>query len=801
MEALVHSTWFACIPFVVALVAGCSLFESGDDGTPVQPDGGRGDHCERAADCADPLVCVAGTCALEGSVNVNGRCSANRDCVTGLYCTALGTCAPAGGGDEGAACADGSDCLRGLTCALDGLAGTCAGAGQADVGEACSGAADCLAGLVCSSAGGCARAADVYPPFAGVTCPPDEAPFRAYFEVPRPGRTLADYYRLPFPNDLRVEPTGELDLAGFAHPGDTVLGVDIVTLSVNALASGFQGFSSVAPVTFRFSSPLDFDSIADGTALFVTDVTDPAAAEFGQNRSRAFDYTSGKGKYVCQNALTLSGQMREPLEPGHTYAAWVSSAVRSAGGGAPTQDADLAAVLAPDPPADAALMAAWQKHASFRTFLSRTGRTPADVAAVAVYTVGDPRTLLRQIVTQLQAAPAPALSSLTRCDGAATSPCAGEGGRVCGDSSGPFWEIHGKVAIPRYQRGTPPFATPADGGGIQFDDMFDLPVVQGTEQVCFALTVPKAAAPAGGWPLVVHAHGTGGSFKDAIDTGIARELATAPRPMATFTFEGVAHGARRGTSTRTPASLMFNVYNPVAARANHVQGAVDVMQALRVAQVATFSVGAAGPVDLDPTRVYFFGHSQGANVGIAALAVSDFGSAAVLSGAGSVLVEGLLRKTSPVPAKKALETVVGEELGGGHPVMVLWQTLYDGVDPIVFAPMLVRRSPPGVASKHVLQTWGKGDTFSPETTLTSTGAAAGMVAADPVQPGNALPVDARPITPARQGADGVQRIAAQFQYATDGTFDGHFVATRVPAAIADWKAFLVSLAAGAPSVP
>ena len=781
-------------------LGGCFLF--GDDGTdpPVDPDGGLGQTCERTTDCAGALVCVAGTCAVEGSVAVGGRCSANRDCVTGLYCTVAGVCAPAGGGGEDAACASGADCQRGFRCELDGLAGTCAGAGQADVGASCAATADCLAGLVCDD-DACARAADAYPPFAGVTCAADSAPFRAFFEVPRPGHVLADFYRLPFPSDLRIKANGDLDLADFPRPGASVLGVDVVGLAADALAADFDGFSSVAPVTFRFSSPLDFASVADGAALFVVDITDPAAPDFGANRSRSFDYASGRGKYVCQNALTLSNRMNDPLEPGHTYAAWVSSAVRSATGGMATQDADLTALLGATAPADPVLAAAWDRYANFRTYLSRNGRTAADVAVASVYTVGDPRVVLRQIATQLDAAAAPALSDLTLCSPGTTSPCAGDGGRVCGDSAGAFWEIHGKVAVPRYQMGTAPYERPAQGGGIQFTDFNHTPIVQSTEQVCFALTVPKGVAPATGWPLVVHAHGTGGSFKAAVDSGVADGLATASRPMATLTFEGIAHGARRGASTRTSDSLVFNILNPVAARANHIQGAVDVMQALRVAQEPAFTVGAAGAIDLDPTRTYFFGHSQGSNVGIPAVAMTSYAQGAVLSGAGSVLVEGLLKKKTPVASKAAIELLLGEPVGGGHPVMVLWQTFYDAVDPINFAPLLVRRTPAGVTSKHVLQTWGKGDTYSPESTLNNTALAAGMVLGEPVVSANGLSTDPRPLTPARPGADGPLRLAAQLQYDGGAAFDGHFVATRVPAAIADWKAFLTSLAAGTPAVP
>lgn len=61
--------------------------------------------------------------------------------------------------------------------------------------------------------------------------------------------------------------------------------------------------------------------------------------------------------------------------------------------------------------------------------------------------------------------------------------------------------------------------------------------------------------------------------------------------------------------------------------------------------------------------------------------------------------------------------------------------------------------------------------------------------------------DPRPIGPNRMGGDAVQRFAAVFQYATDGTYDGHFVAQRHPQAIADWVAFFTSLVAGSPDVP
>ncbi|MEZ4400257.1 MAG: hypothetical protein R3B06_09575 [Kofleriaceae bacterium] len=792
--------------FVLALLSagltGCFLL-GGDDTSSGGPDGGTGSACATAADCAAGLVCAADVCIVPGSVGIGASCSANRDCATGLQCAGNGVCAPAGGGIEGTPCASGADCRSELRCELDGLGGTCQAAGTGDVGATCTSTADCLAGLACAVGGVCDRASEAYPPFTGVTCAPDQSPFRAFFEVPRPGQPVADFYRLPYPNDARIKADGTLDLSDFPRPGQTILGVDLVSLYTDAAAADFAGFPSIAVVSFRFSSGLDFASIQDGSPLFMVDITTPGAPGFGANRSRAFGYDPGRGKFACQNRLTLGNRTTEPLEPGHTYAAWVSTAARGTGGAAPIQDPDLVAVLGDTQPTDPTLARVWTQYANFRAYLTAESRAATDVATVAVFTVADASSLARKLAAQVAAAPAPTVSDLTLCDGTTPSPCApaGDAGRACGDSAGAFWELQGRLDIPNYQAGTLPYERPADGGAIAVDGA-GAPVVQGRLGVCFAMTIPKGTMPAGGWPLVVHAHGTGGNYRAAITNGVADALATAATPMATFTFDGVGHGERRGTSSRTPDSLVFNIVNPRAARDNHLQGAVDVLTALRLGDAAPATVPMVGAVSFDPARTYFFGHSQGSNVGIPATAVTDRAPAVILSGAGSVLVEGILGKTQPVDARAGLEFLIGEPLGGGHPVMALWQMFFDRIDPVNYAPMLIKRPPPGVASKHVWMSWGKGDSFSPEATLTATAAAAGLVQAAPTVTPLGLPPDARPIDPSRVAGDGPTRFGAVFQYDPAGAFDGHFVSTQSPAAVADWLAFLESMATtGTPHVP
>ena len=107
-----------------------------------------------------------------------------------------------------------------------------------------------------------------------------------------------------------------------------------------------------------------------------------------------------------------------------------------------------------------------------------------------------------------------------------------------------------------------------------------------------ALTVPKTTMPAGGWPLVIFAHGTGGSFRSHVPEGVAANLAGAmssagvATPMAVLGIDQVETGTRRGASTESPDNLFYNFANPGASRGNPMQGAADQASLFDPRQVA-----------------------------------------------------------------------------------------------------------------------------------------------------------------------------------------------------------------------
>ena len=115
----------------------------------------------------------------------------------------------------------------------------------------------------------------------------------------------------------------------------------------------------------------------------------------------------------------------------------------------------------------------------------------------------------------------------------------------------------------------------------------------------------------------------------------------------------------------------------------------------------------------------------------------------MFSGAGSHLTSSLLDKTMPVNIGAGMAYLIGEPLDAEHPVMTLFQSFFDRSDPLSYNPLIVTRPPAGVASKHVYMSWGKGDTYTPTSTLEANAQSLGLA-----------PAGTRRRSQAGRGADG-----------------------------------------------
>ena len=208
-------------------------------------------------------------------------------------------------------------------------------------------------------------------------------------------------------------------------------------------------------------------------------------------------------------------------------------------------------------------------------------------------------------------------------------------------------------------------------------------------------------------------------------------------------------------------------------------------------------------IKIDPLQIHFFGHSQGSTQGSLALPFSEEIGAAVLSGNGASLIDALLTKTSPVDLPSvlpfALSDATATTIGVNHPVLSLLQQWIDPADPLNFAEPVTRRPIDGGRPKHVFQTFGLGDTYSPPETMRIYALAGYLSQVEPEQSELDLPLLAPPVY-GNVDLEGVYYTLGLRQYEPPSGEDGHFVVFDVNQANDDMVHFFETATAGPPEI-
>ncbi len=626
-------------------------------------------------------------------------CTLSSECEPGLACAHDGTCQTYGDpgtyapGDD---CGHSQECGYGYVCASDWA---CAEPGQPGTGgddDACVTDDDCQIGFDCDDSGACEDAHLPY--WAGVSCAADDrsGPFRAYFEVPElPLAGETEFYRLPFPNDIRA-PGGEVDLSGHPSPGDAVTG-DPVGAHLAALED-LDAVAGLNPaVFFRFSrSHLVASVVAfedQGNTLHYVDVT-AGSPTYGPRNSFSWRTGNSRGRYHCQNWLSVPVYAGFPLEPEGTYAVYLTQGIQAEDGDLIQADDDFAAVMDSERPVPDHLAAAWDAYRPLREYLAAAELDATDVVAAAVFTTGSPADTTDGVEAVVDlAAVAPEPHDITLCDADVTSPCDGGGTGSCETADGRFHELHGRVSVA---------ALRATGTELAAD---------GTDTVCFSLTVPTGTAPTGGWPVLVYGADDTENFRAAVTTGLAGAVSPTlvdgveSVALATLTLDPLDRGERRDQFDDPDTSLEGGW-----------QAAADLWAALALLDQWTDDGSLTGqPITLSDEDRVFVGRGLGAEAAALGQGGSDAFTALVLASAGAYRTEAVLHQQEPDDLLAALEqTLADSTVSRYHPVLNLYQQLYDATDPLSVGHLFVADVPAGVGDRHLLQVFGLSDQHTPE---------------------------------------------------------------------------------------
>ena len=537
------------------------------------------------------------------------------------------------------------------------------------------------------------------------------------------------YYALPFPNELRLTSTGTIDVGNLAKGQPALIKIYFDEVAKNPTG----GFALNGAISFRFDEAISTtclpataaDTLKPGSTVALVNV-DRTSSGYGERVPVQTKFSEQKGRFIGDNSLAVLPVPGFPLRPGTMYAVLLTDGLCDEVGAPIMAAADFVQLLPSATPAETRLAAAHKLYAPLRAYLDDKGIT--GLVSATLFRTGQPTEigrLAREVVVGL---PAPSADKLV----------------VAYDGIN-YLELQGTYKAPNFQSGTPPFMNVADGGGIKVDSG-GKPVAAFSETMRFALSVPKEGTmPQDGWPIVLYAHGTGGSYRTFISNYTAERLAqvkdAAGQALANLAVVGIdqnLHGPRAG-GIDAPEMTFFNFQNPAASVHNVVQAGIDNYSLVRLVKALTATSIPWGPksnkkgsvtfspaLKFDPKKIYFMGHSQGGLTGPVALAFEPEIKAAVLSGAGGGAIYSLLEKTAPTPVRTVLEMALSETVDQYHPFLSLLQGLLEPADPNNYARYMISTPPKGREPLHLLLTEGLVDHYTPTMTTEALALAMGV---------------------------------------------------------------------------
>lgn len=629
---------------------------------------------------------------------------------------------------------------------------------------------------------------------AGFACGDDSQPDPTG-PVVRFSLAPVDFFGQPWPSDLRLTDDGRIDLTGFPE------GEILVQNLVDAAAQECTGFSVGGAVYFSFSAEVDPGSLpADGAptldpaaSVYLVNV-DPASSGYGERVPLWVKTSARESHFICANWLGLLPFPGHPLIPGTTYAAVVTTGVQTVDGEPFTADADFAALMGDDQRSE--VVHARTVFAPLLSYLAGASLDPAELAAATVFTTQEVTGVVRRAREVVRSLPPPTLDNL-----------------VLVTQTSKYDLYEGTYNAPNFQKGEAPYRQ--EGGGIEVDAQGD-PIVQHTEVLRVAISVPVGdPMPAGGWPVALYRHGTGGDYMTFHGNGTASRLANATDAdyqligrVAVVSIDGVVHGPRANGSTASPEELFYNFQNPLAGRDNSRQEAIDNFELVRLVEVVNVANGpdTGAPIRFDSDKIYYFGHSQGGITGAIFVPFEPLVQAAVLSGAGAHLLLTLLRKDSEFPISTLLEIALNDDdygpLDDFHPTLNIVQTFIEPADPLAYVRTYLFEPPGDIGPRNVLLTYGINDSYTPNLTTEALATAAGFAPAGNVVKDYAAMELMGPVNPLSapvcnnyDGPTGVS-TAVVVQYMPSSSDDGHFVVFDHMTARRQAAGFLASHAVG-----
>ncbi len=473
--------------------------------------------------------------------------------------------------------------------------------------------------------------------------------------VPRFDLAATDFYRMPWPNDLRTFADGTVDLRDFPEAE-----LDYIAQVRSAIEHVIQGFSTSPVVYVHFDRdpsvaglPTPVQTLETTAPLQLLDVSEQGC---GDRVPLLVQVDTVGDAYTASPLLEATVVEGFSLRPGRTYAMVVLRSFGASAGYETVRPDGFEGVLE-GTHADAAVN---HVYAPLRDCLARAELEADDIAVATVFTTQDPVAQMqafRDHIRDPEILPNPHITDyqVRMIEG--------------------YHAVEGHFLAPIFMRGESPYDT--EGGGFEFDDEGE-PILQRWESVPFAFLLPDGPPP---YPVLVWQDGTGWSEWSHAERPVVQEYVDAG--FAVFGFLPQFHGSRATPGSNDQIST-YNYFNAESGRTVLRQQAIEVMYSLRL---LNHSIADIPELDgLDTSRLVYASHSQGTLPGGILAAVETSFRAFLLSASASYLSITILER-SDVDIESLLRSLLNIQrpLDRFHPTIQMAQLAVDSVEPHNYA--------------------------------------------------------------------------------------------------------------------
>jgi len=504
------------------------------------------------------------------------------------------------------------------------------------------------------------------------------------------------FFKMPFPNDVRRNADGTINLEGF--PATLLFWV----LGTYPAVAEKAGFSTATTIYFRFNGPVNTanlpknakDSLKPDSPIMLIDI-DPLSLEFGRKFPLLWKFYDQRVSWASAgpNLLALMPMPGYVLRENTTYAAMVLKSLGARNGGLLAPKCLDKALTGKELPGRFGKRAP-QAYEPLRRWLAGLNCPvkKQDIAVATVFTTGNPTTEMMRMWQSVQELPLVQLVEPVRLE----------------HEYPDFYVLRTNWRAPQFQTGYPPFSF--TGGEILYDRT-GKPIIQRFQDVPLVITIPKQKMPEKGFPLLLYIHGTAGSASQVVDRGKTYTPRGEPEkgkgPAMVVARRGIASAGSSVPQSKERGGdkemiLYYCIFNAAGMKGNLLQSAAEQMMVVRLLREIKIpgelcpeaQLPAGGQIFFDPELFLGMGQSLGSLILGPFAGVEPAFKAVIPSGEGGhwgifIARGNILDFKSLNQSEKGMFEAL--KVDSFHPGMTVFQTAMAPVDPISFAPHIIKR--------------------------------------------------------------------------------------------------------------